>query len=191
MTRSVRTIISAVALGASSVAADAQSTKGIFVGIQYAGSSLNVKSAAENLEFGNGFGVHAGLGISDTWSVLANFDRSVLTGSTSNADVTLTQYDALLRMNVLPGAGSPIRVFLTAGATARSVDAGREFEQISPTAGAGAHLFVTPKIAINGTALWTFGKLTQADQLTAGQNGQFESTQTRVQAGVSLYLFGK
>ena len=50
-------------------------------------------------------------------------------------------------------------------------------------------LFVIPKIAVNGTALWTFGKLTQASQLTSGQKGQFESTGVRVQAGASLYVF--
>lgn len=182
-------VSSALLFGA--VTASAQSTKGVFLGIQYSGSSVNVKSAAEDLEFGGGFGVHAGLGLSDTWSVLANFDRSVLTGGSNNANVTLTQYDALLRMNVLPGASSPLRVFLTAGATARTANSGRDFEEISPTAGAGAHLFLTPKIALNGTALWTFGKLTRASQLTSGQDGQFESTGTRVQAGVSLYLFGR
>jgi hypothetical protein len=182
-------ISSALLVGAPSTAA--QSTKGVFGGIQYVGSSVDVKSAAEDLQFGGGFGVHAGLGLSDTWSVLANFDRSVLPGVKNTSDVTLSQYDALLRMNLLPGASSPFRVFLAAGATARTANAGRDFEDIAPTGGAGAQLFVTSKIAVNGTALWTFGKLTRASQLRNGQEGQFESTGTRVQAGVSLYLFGK
>jgi hypothetical protein len=167
----------------------AQSTKGVFLGIQYAGSSVSVESAANDLEFGGGFGLHAGLGLNDTFSVLANFDRSVLTGSKST-DVKLTQYDALLRMNLFPGASSPLRVFVTGGATARTANSGRDFEGIAPTGGAGAHLSLTRKIAVNATALWTFGKLTQAGQVTATQNGQFESTGTRVQAGVSLYLLG-
>jgi len=182
-------IASALLVGAPSAAG--RSTKGVFGGIQYVGWWGCFAAAAADLEFGGGFGVHAGLGLSDTWSVLANFDRSVLPGVKNTSDVTLSQYDALLRMNLLPGASSPFRVFLAAGATARTANAGRDFEDISPTGGAGAQLFVTSKIAVNGTALWTFGKLTRASQLRNGQEGQFESTGTRVQAGVSLYLFGK
>jgi len=168
----------------------AQSTKGLFLGIQYSGSSVSVQSAANDLEFGGGFGVHAGLGLTDTFSVLANFDRSVLTGS-NNTDVALTQYDALLRMHLFPGASSPLRVFVTGGATARTANSGRDFEGIAPTGGAGAHLSLTRKIAVNATALWTFGNLTQASALTSRQNEQFKSTGTRVQAGVSLYLLGR
>jgi hypothetical protein len=43
---------------------------------------------------------------------------------------------------------------------------------------------------VNGTALWTFGKLTQAAQLSNSTVGQYETTQTRIQVGGSLYLFG-
>lgn len=187
----LRATTMATVLGVTAMTAGAQTTKGVFLGIQYAGSSLDVKSAAENLDFGGGFGLHAGIGFSDTFSVLANFDRSVLTGGSSNTNVTVSQYDALLRVNVLPGGSSPLRVFVTGGATARSANAGRDFEEIAPTAGAGAQLFITPKLAVNGTALWTFGKLTQAGQLSNSTPGQYESTQTRIQAGVSLYLFGR
>lgn len=186
----LKAALASIALVAGVSTVEAQSTTGLFLGVQYAGSSLSIKSAAEDLDFGGGFGLHAGLGLSNTWSVLANFDRSALTGSTTGTDVVLTQYDALLRMNMISGARSTLRVFLTAGATARTANAGRDFEQIAPTAGGGVQLFVIPKIAINGTALWTFGKLTQASQLTSGQNGQFASTGVRVQAGASLYLFG-
>jgi hypothetical protein len=168
----------------------AQSTQGLFLGIQYSGSSVSVQSAANDLEFGGGFGVHAGFGLTDAFSVLANFDRSVLTGS-NNTDVALTQYDALLRMHLFPGASSPLRVFVTGGATARTANSGRDFEGIAPTGGAGAHLSLTRKIAVNATALWTFGNLTQASALTTRQNEQFKSTGTRVQAGVSLYLLGR
>lgn len=193
MGASVRALIATAALTTvASTAVHSQSTKGLFLGLQYAGSSLSVRSAAETLDFGGGFGLHAGLGFSDTWAVVANFDRSVLTGGGGNGNVTVSQYDALLRMNVLPGAGSPLRIFLTGGATARSANAGRDFEDIAPTAGAGAHLFLTRKIALNGTALWTFGKLTRTNGLsTDAIDEQFQSTQARVQAGVSLYLFAK
>lgn len=170
--------------------ATAQSTKGLFLGIQYAGSSLDAKSAAENLDFGGGFGLHAGIGLNNTVSILANFDRSVLSGRSGTTNVTVSQYDALLRLNLFPGAGSPLRVFATGGATARSANAGRDFEEIAPTAGGGVQLFLSSKLAVNGTALWTFGKLTQAAQLTNGTEGQYETTQARIQVGGSLYLFG-
>lgn len=186
----LRTVVAATALGCTAITAGAQSTKGVFFGIQYAGSSLDVKSAAQQLDFGSGFGLHAGLGLTDNVSVLANFDRSVLTGNTSGTSVTVSQYDALLRLSVL-GGGSPFRVFVTGGATARSANAGRDFEEIAPTGGAGAQLFLSSKLALHGTALWTFGKLTQAGQVTNSTPGQYESTQTRIQAGVSLYLFGR
>lgn len=193
MIRALRShlVASALAVCAVSATAHAQagSTKGVFLGIQYAGASVSVKSAAEDLEFGNGFGLHAGLGLSDSWSVLVNFDRSVLTGADSNAEVKLSQYDALLRLNLLPGPESPVRLFVTAGATGRAASGTTEFEGIAPTAGGGVHLFLTPKIALNGTALWTFGNLTRASQLSNSTRDTFKSTGTRVQAGVSLYLF--
>lgn len=172
------------------VSVEAQSGKGVFLGIQYAGSSLGVKEAAEDLKFGGGFGVHAGVGVSERWAVLANFDRSVLTGA-NDTNVELTQYDALLRLNLV-GAKSPLKLFAAAGATARTANSGRDFEEISPTAGGGLQLFLTPKLAVHGTALWTFGKLTRASGLSGNTiDEQFQSTQARVQAGVSLYLFGK
>ncbi|GAB1344809.1 outer membrane beta-barrel protein [Gemmatimonas sp.] len=180
----------AATLLVAAASAEAQSGKGLFVGIQYAGSSLGVKDAAEDLTFGSGFGVHAGVGVSERWAVLANFDRSVLTGA-NDTDVELTQYDALLRLNLV-GATSPLKLFATAGATARTANSGRDFEEISPTAGGGLQLFLAPKLAVHGTALWTFGKLTRASGLSSNTiDEQFQSTQARVQAGVSLYLFGK
>jgi Outer membrane protein beta-barrel domain len=189
MTKLTHAALAAAVFVGSAMIAGAQSTKGLFVGIQYAGSSLDVKSAAQKLDFGSGFGLHAGLGLSHNLSVLANFDRSVLTGNTTGASVTVSQYDALLRLSVLD-AGSPVRVFVTAGATARSANAGRDFDEIAPTGGAGAQLFLSSKLALHGTALWTFGKLTQAGQISNSTPGQYESTQTRIQAGVSLYPFG-
>lgn len=69
MTRMLRAAFTAAALSATAAAkAEAQSGKGLFVGIQYAGASVNVQEAAEDLEFGNGFGVHAGVGLSERWS---------------------------------------------------------------------------------------------------------------------------
>ena len=138
MLNRLKATLASFALLAGAVTAEAQSTTGLFLGVQYAGSSLSIKSAVEDLDFRGGFGLHAGIGLSETWSVLANFDRSALTGSTTGTDVVLTQYDALLRMNMFSAAGGTLRVFLTGGATARTTNAGRNFEQIAPTAGGGA-----------------------------------------------------
>ena len=180
--------ITAGALVSLALTHAAQAQAGPFVGIQYSGSSVSVKGAAEDLKFGSGFGLHAGLA-GNRWAVLANFDRSVLTRDA--ADVTLTQYDALLCLNVL-GSGSPFQVFATGGASARSASKGEDFKSIAPTGGAGVQLFVTPHIALNGAALWTYGNLTRANQLsTNAPAGTFKSTQTRVNVGVSLYPLGR
>ncbi|MBY0490752.1 MAG: porin family protein [Gemmatimonadaceae bacterium] len=166
----------------------AQAQAGPFVGIQYSGSSVSVKDAANDLKFGSGFGLHAGLAGS-RWAVLANFDRSVLTRDA--ADVTLTQYDALARLTLL-GSGSPFQLYATGGATGRSASKGTDFKSIAPTGGAGVQLFVTPHIALNGTALWTYGNLTRANQLsTNAPAGTYTSTQTRVNVGVSIYPLGR
>ena len=181
--------VTVLAFAAAAPAVEAQSAKGVFVGIQYAGASVSAREAAQKLEFGNGFGVHAGVGLTDALSLLANFDRSVVIGS-DDADVALTQYDALLRLNVI-GATSPVKLFLTAGATARTANQGRSFENIAPTGGAGAQLFLSPKLAVHGTALWTFGNLTRASQVSGNTlDQQFKTTGTRIQVGASLYPFG-
>jgi hypothetical protein len=81
---------------------------------------------------------------------------------------------------------------VTGGATGRSASKGEDFKNISPTGGAGVQLFVTPHIALNGTALWTFGNLTRADQIsTSTPAGTYKSTQTRINVGVSLYPLGR
>lgn len=161
---------------------------GPFAGLQYSGSSVSVKGAADDLDFGSGFGLHAGLG-NAKWAVLANFDRSVLTRDAD--DVRLTQYDALLRLGLLP-TGSPLQLFVTGGATGRSASRGEDFRNISPTGGGGVQLFVSSRLALTGTALWTFGNLTRASQLsTSAPAATYRSTQTRVQVGLSVYPLGK
>ena len=182
----------ALTLGVAGTAqAQAGAGRGLFVGLQYAGASVSVKEAAENLEFGSGFGLHAGFGMSDNVSVLVNFDRNVLNRRRDNEDVTVSQYDALLRYQLFPGADSPLRVFGTAGATGRAASGTTEFEGVAPTAGAGVQLHVSSSVALTGTALWTFGNLTSLRELTGGGTTRetFRSTGTRVQVGASLYLF--
>ncbi|MBL0939505.1 MAG: outer membrane beta-barrel protein [Gemmatimonadaceae bacterium] len=178
-------------MAAAPAGAQSGNTRGLFVGLQYSGASVSVKEAAENLEFGSGFGLHAGLGISDNVSFLVNFDRNVLNRRRDNNDVTVTNYDALLRYHLFPAAGSPLRVFGTVGATGRAATGTTEFEGVAPTAGAGLHINVTPMIGLTGTALWTFGNMTSLQDLTGGGTTRetFRSTATRVQVGASLYLF--
>lgn len=180
--------LTAGALVSLAAAQAAQAQSGPFVGIQYSGSAVSVKGAADDLKFGSGFGLHAGLA-GAKWAVLANFDRSVVTRDAS--DVTLTQYDALARLTLL-GGGSPFQLFATGGATARSASKGEDFTSIAPTGGAGVQLFVTPNVALSGSALWTYGNLTRANQLgTNAPAGTFKSTQTRVNVGVSVYPLGR
>jgi hypothetical protein len=187
-TQAIWSRLAAGAVLALAVAPKAGAQSGPFVGLQYSGSSVSVKGAADDLKFGSGFGLHAGLAMT-RWAVLANFDRSVLTRNAS--DVTLTQYDALLRVNLL-GSGSPLQLFATGGATGRSASKGTDFKSIAPTGGAGVQLFITPHLAVNGTALWTYGNLTRAAQLTpSAPAGTYSSTQTRVNVGISLYPLGR
>lgn len=187
----IAALLTTFSAGAAHAQADAGSTKGLFLGIQYAGASVSVKDAAEDLKFGSGFGLHAGMGFSDNVALLVNFDRSAVTRRSDDNGLTLKQYDALLRVYLLPDASSPFRVFATAGATGRAVDKSTKFENIAPTAGAGLHVGITPHFAVTGTALWTFGNLTRLDEITGGSTTKedFKSTGTRVQVGASLYLF--
>jgi len=171
--------------------ATAGSTSGVFFGLQYTGTSVSVKSAAENLEFGSGFGLHVGVGLTENVSVLANFDRGVLTRRFDDSDVTISQYDALLRAYLVPGPTSPVRVFATGGVTGRAATGSTDFKGVAPTAGAGVHLGLSPNIALTGSALWTFGNLTRLSTITGGNTTRqdFKSTGTRIQVGASLYLF--
>lgn len=178
-------------LAAHTLEAQPGSTRGVFFGLQYTGSSINAKEAAENLKFGSGFGLHAGAGISDNVAILANFDRGVLTRRFDNSDVTVTQYDALLRLYMLPGVESPVRIFATGGATGRAATGSTDFDGIAPTGGAGVHLGLGNNLAVTASALWTFGNLTRIGTITGGNTNKqdFKSTQTRIQVGGSIYLF--
>jgi hypothetical protein len=166
-------------------------TAGLFVGIQYVGSALDISSAYRQVNFGSGYGLHAGIGLGNSLAVIVNFDRTLLPGKGNAADsLRLLGFDALLRIHTIAGPRSPIRPFFMAGASGRAARGSREFTGISPTAGGGVLLKILPQVALTGTALWTFGNLTSKDDLYPGaQEDSFKATGARLMAGASIFLF--
>lgn len=185
-----RTMFAAAALAAL-VAMPARAQTGLFVGAQVTGASLTYKGAAENLDFGSGYGVHAGLTLGSSLGVLVNYDKNTLGGSRSDTD--LGQWDILGRLSFV-GLG-PIKTFLTAGITGRSTTSkfyngttgDFDFSGTNPTAGFTGQMMLTSKLAVDGGVLWTFGKFND----TRGYNtSRVEATGSRVSVGMSYYLFG-
>ncbi|MBU6365686.1 MAG: outer membrane beta-barrel protein [Gemmatimonadetes bacterium] len=164
---------------------------GIFAGIHYSGASLDLKGASKNVDFGGGYGVHAGVGLGDNLQVVVNYDKNRLPSGAGGTSAEVAQVDALARLFVLVPPGSPLRVFATGGVTGRTVKFGQEFDGLSPTGGAGVYVRPLPKVAFTGTALWTFGNLTSSTQLTNRSGNEFSSTGVRVQVGASLFLLGR
>jgi hypothetical protein len=165
-------------------------SKGLFAGIHYSGASLDLSGASEAVDFGSGFGVHAGLGLGNRLQLLVNYDRNTLPSNLPGANADLAQFDALARLFLLLPQGSPLRLYATGGVTGRTIKLGQEFDGLSPTGGAGLLLKVLPSIALTGTALWTFGNLTSSTQLANRTGTEFRSTGVRVQVGASLFLLG-
>lgn len=185
-TRAVMAVAGPALLLASAPRAEAQA--GIFVGAQFTGASIDLKGAADNVDFGQGFGLHAGVGLGPAWSLVVNYDRNTLARSgAAPGSVRLVQWDALGRLSLL--GASVVSPFVTAGVTGRSVQGTTDFEGLAPTGGGGLKIHVTPNLALTGTALWTFGNLTTKDDVTSGNDASFRATGARVQIGASLYLF--
>ncbi|HEY3287576.1 MAG TPA: outer membrane beta-barrel protein [Gemmatimonadaceae bacterium] len=172
-------------------AVPAYAQTGLFVGAQVTGASLNYKDAAQNLDFGSGYGVHAGLTLGSSLGVLVNYDKNTLGSSGGNTD--LGQWDLLGRLRFI-GAG-PLKTYLTAGITGRTAASkiyngttgDFDFSGTNPTAGLTAQFMVTPKLAIDGGLLWTFGKFNDTGGYSASR---VEATGSRVSVGASFYLFG-
>ena len=104
----------------------------------------------------------------------------------SGGDTDLGQWDLLGRLGFV-GIG-PVKTYLTGGITGRvasspTFDGGvgdYEFSGTNPTAGVAAQVFVTNKLAIDGSALWTFGKFGD----TGGYStSRVEATGSRVSVG--------
>ena len=77
----------------------------VFVGAQVTGASLSYKDAAQDLDFGSGFGVHAGLMLGSSLGLLVNYDKNTLGSSTG--DTELAQWDLLGRLRFI-GVGEGI-----------------------------------------------------------------------------------
>ena len=183
----VLTVIASLAMTAD----PAFGQTGLFLGAQVTGASLNYKDAVETLDFGSGYGVHAGLMLGSSFGVLVNYDKNTL-GSPAG-DTDLGQWDVLGRLRAV-GIG-PLRTYLTAGITGRSAESkiydgtsGRfDFSGTNPTAGLTAQLMVTSKLAVDGGLLWTFGRFNDTGGYSASR---VEATGSRVSVGASYYLFG-
>lgn len=185
-----KTVLTLAAL-ALLVAAPLRAQTGLFVGAQVTGASLNYKDAAQNLDFGSGIGLHAGLTLGSSLGVLVNYDKNTL--GSSGGDTELGQWDLLGRLRFV-GLG-PLRTYLTAGVTGRTATSrfydgasgDFDFSGTNPTAGLTAQMMLTSKLAVDGGVLWTLGKFND----TRGYNAsRVEATGSRVSVGVSYYLFG-
>ncbi len=172
-------------------AVPAQAQTGLFVGAQITGASLSYKDAAQDLDFGSGFGVHAGLMLGSSLGLLVNYDKNML--GSSSGDTELGQWDLLGRLRFV-GVG-PLRTYLTAGITGRSAASDVyngttgdfDFSGTNPTAGLTAQFMVGSKLAVDGGVLWTFGKFNDTPGYSASK---VEATGSRVSVGLSYYLFG-
>lgn len=187
----MKRIVMAVATLTLLAAVSARAQTGLFVGAQVTGASLNYKDAAQNLDFGSGYGLHAGLMLGSSLGVLVNYDKNTL--GASGGDTELAQWDLLGRLRFI-GVG-PLRTYLTAGVTGRSTDAqvyngltgDFSFSGTNPTAGLTGQIMVGSKLAVDGGVLWTFGKFNDTQGYSASK---VEATGSRVSVGLSYYLFG-
>lgn len=173
------------------LAAPLQAQSGVYAGVQWTGASLTYRGAAENLDFGGGFGLHAGAQLGSSFGVLVNYDKNTL--GASGGDTDLGQWDVLGRLSFV-GLG-PVRSYLTAGVTGRKstsswYDGTRgafDFSGTNPTAGLTAQMMLTSKLAVDGGVLWTFGRFNQTHGYSTSR---VEATGSRVSVGVSYFLLG-
>lgn len=172
-------------------AVPARAQSGLYAGVQWTGASLTYKGAAESLDFGSGFGLHAGLNVGSAFGVLVNYDKNTLSGAGSDTD--LGQWDLLARLTFF-NLG-PAHTYITGGLTGRTTTSRMyngqtgnfDFSGMNPTAGLTAQMMLTSKIAVDGGVLWTFGRF---NETTGYSTSRVEATGSRVSVGVSYFLFG-
>lgn len=164
---------------------------GMFFGAHATGASLTNQNEQQSgnypVEFGSGYGMHAGLWFSDAFGVLVMHDKSIPGVKSPNVD--LGQWDFLGRLSYIEAG--PARAYLTAGLSKRastssySDDDGGDvlFYGMAPTAGLTGQLAVTSRLALDAGVLWTLVSYTDA-------RGHSASHFNRLAVGVSYYLFG-
>lgn len=187
MQKTLAAIAVAMLIGAMPVGAQA----GLFFGAHATGASLTSQSEKQSgyfpVEFGSGYGMHAGLWFSRAFGVLVIHDTSIR--GVKFDDVDLSQWDFLGRLSYIEAG--PARAYLTAGLsrhTSTSVDRDDDrgdflFYGMAPTAGLTGQLAVTPRLALDGAVLWTPVSYT-------GDRGQRASHLNRLAVGVSYFVFG-
>lgn len=183
--------MAAIAAGMLLVAAPVGAQAGMFFGAHATGASLTNQNGKQSdnypVEFGSGYGMHAGLWFSGAFGVLVIHDKSIHGVKTEDAD--LGQWDFLGRLSYIEAG--PARAYLTAGlskrpSTSSSSDDDRGdflFYGMAPTAGLTGQLAVTSRLAVDAGVLWTLVSYTD-------DRGHHASHLNRLAVGVSYYLFG-
>lgn len=187
--------LAVIAAGLLLLAAPAGAQAGMFFGAHATGASLTNQSANQRanqsgnfpVEFGSGYGLHAGLWFSGAFGVLVIHDKPIR--GVKNEDVDLGQWDFLGRWSHIQAG--PAKAYLTAGlskraSTSSSSDDDRGdvlFYGMAPTAGLTGQLAVTSRLAVDGGVLWTLVSYTD-------DRGRSASHLNRLALGVSYHLFG-
>ncbi len=192
----IAAVAAALVAGSANAQSTSGSTNGFSIGAQVTGAGLNFSNAAQKVDFGGGWGVQAGYGFGQRFSVIANYDHNSLDQSTGTFD--LGQWDALGRFSFLPG--SMVRPYIEAGATGRVAKSSSfngtggdyTFSGISPTTGIGAQFFISRQVSVNAGLDWTFGNFNNVDNNGNSVNGfnQLDATGTRVRLGATVFPFG-
>lgn len=187
----MKQMMAAIAAGMLVAAAPVSAQAGMFLGAHATGASFtnqNEKQSGNHpVEFGSGYGVHAGLWFSGAFGVLVIHDKTI--HGVKTEDVDLGQWDFLGRLSYIEAG--PARAYLTAGlskrpSTSSSNDDDRGhflFYGMAPTAGLTGQLAVTSRIAVDAGVLWTL--ISYTDNL-----GHSASHLSRLAVGVSYFLFG-
>lgn len=106
---------------------------------------------------------------------------------------TRNQGDLLGRVGFL-GIG-PLKAYLTGGLTGRVANSpyyggsvgDYRFSGVNPTGGAAVQAFITSKLAIDGSVLWTFGRFSEPG-IDPHNPERVSATGSRVSVGASWYL---
>lgn len=183
--------MAAIAVGMLFVAAPVGAQAGMFFGAHATGASLTNQNEKQSgnypVEFGSGYGMHAGLWFSGAFGVLVIHDKTIHGVKTEDAD--LGQWDFLGRLSYIEAG--PARAYLTAGLSKRASTSSSSDDDrgdflvygMAPTAGLTGQLAVTSRLAVDAGVLWTLVSYTD-------DRGHSASHLNRLAVGVSYFLFG-